>query len=71
MASSPSQDKWAEGVEIEVAAADAKGIWVDLLGDPTSGGSPMTPPFAGGVATGPAAEIPQAGPERHSGSDGI
>jgi hypothetical protein len=60
---SPSQDKWAEGVEFEVAAADAKGIWVDLLGDPTRGDSPMMAPFAGGVASGPATEIPQVGPE--------
>ncbi len=60
---SPSQDKWAEGVEFDVAAADAKGIWVDLLGDPTSGGSPMMAPFARDIAAGPMSEIPQASPD--------
>lgn len=60
---SPSEDKWAEGVEFDVAAADAKGIWVDLVGDPSSGGAPMMAPFAGGMADGPKSKIPQTPPD--------
>ncbi len=63
---SPSQDKWAEGVELDVAAADEKGIWVDLLGAPSSSESPMTPPFARGMATGPVSETPQPVPDNTS-----
>jgi hypothetical protein len=59
---SPSQDKWAEGVGFDVAAADAKAIWVDLVGEPSSSGSPMMPPFARGMAAGPKSETPQASP---------
>lgn len=43
---SPSKEKWAEAEEFEIAAADAPGVWVDLLGQP--GGATMTPPFASG-----------------------
>lgn len=42
-----SEDKWADGIGFEVAGADAEAVWVDLVGDPSSG-SGMTPPFAGG-----------------------
>lgn len=43
----PSDDKWAEAEEIEVASADAPGVWVDLIGE-TSAASSMSPPFAQG-----------------------
>jgi hypothetical protein len=41
-----SEEKWAGGEPLEVAAADpTQGVWVDLLGDPSASGS-MSPPFA-------------------------
>jgi hypothetical protein len=43
----PSDEKWAEGEEFEIAAADTVGVWVDLLGK--SGGGTMTAPFAAGA----------------------
>lgn len=55
---SPSQDKWAGGEAFEFDAADATGIWVDLVGEPGAGGNSMTPPFAGMM---PGPETP-AGP---------
>ena len=41
----PSDEKWAEGEEFEIASADSTGIWVDLMGEPGDGGS-MSAPFA-------------------------
>ncbi len=41
-----SEEKWAGGEPLQVPAADPpEGIWVDLLGDPSSAGT-MSPPFA-------------------------
>lgn len=40
-----SDEKWAEGKLIEIAAADNDSIWVDLIGE-SGGSSGMTPPFA-------------------------
>ncbi len=45
----PSDDKWGGGTPISVPAADSESIWVDLEGQPSSGGSMSTPPFAGGA----------------------
>ena len=42
----PSDEKWASGEEFQVAAADAGGVWVDLLGDPDASSGSMSPPFA-------------------------
>lgn len=62
----PSEDKWAEGVAMKIAAADVDGIWVDLVGEPAASGS-MSPPFAGGMppfASGgsSSSEIPKPAP---------
>ncbi len=43
----PSDQKWGGGEAMEIASADAAGIWVNLTGQ-TSGGGSMSPPFAGG-----------------------
>lgn len=43
----PSTEKWAGGTELNVAAADGESVWVDLVGEPPSGGSMSAPPFAG------------------------
>lgn len=40
-----SDDKWAEGKPIQIAAADNDSIWVDLIGE-ASGSGGMSPPFA-------------------------
>lgn len=40
-----SDEKWAEGKLVEIAAADNDSIWVDLIGA-SGGSSGMTPPFA-------------------------
>lgn len=47
----PSQEKWAEGIELEVPAVDGTGIWIDLVGEPSGSGSSMMAPFAGGSAS--------------------
>jgi hypothetical protein len=47
-----SDAKWAEGTQIAIESADGAGVWVDLVGQPSSGSS-MSPPFATGGA-GPA-----------------
>ena len=56
----PSDEKWAEGEEFEIAAADSTGIWVDLLGEPGDGGS-MSAPFVnrgGGMTPPPTSQQP-------------
>ncbi len=39
-----SDDKWAEGEALTVAAADRDGVWVDLLGE-SGGAAPMSAPL--------------------------
>ena len=60
-----SDEKWAEADVLNVAVADTTSVWVDLVGESSSGGSSMTPPFAGAsaapFASAPAA--PQSPPE--------
>ena len=46
---SPSDKQWAEGEQFDVVSADAKGIWVDLVGNPNESSSAMSPPFAGSI----------------------
>jgi hypothetical protein len=43
----PSEAKWAHGEEIDIAVADSTSVWVDLVGKPPTGASPLSPPFAG------------------------
>ncbi len=58
----PSEAKWADAEEIEIAASDRPGIWVDILGVPTDSPASMSAPFAnrGGsnTASSPAAPTP-------------
>jgi hypothetical protein len=48
-----SDDKWAGGKPIDIAASNGESVWVDIVGDPSQAsgsmsGRSMAPPFAGG-----------------------
>ena len=58
---SASEEKWAEGKSIDIASADTAGIWVDLVGEPSSGAPSMKPPFASNgmfAGSNPSGEMP-------------
>ena len=59
-----SEEKWAGGEPLEVAAADpSQGVWVDLLGDPAPSGT-MSTPFANSMpgSSGPSPSRDNANP---------
>jgi hypothetical protein len=57
----PSTEKWAGGTEMDVEAADGDSVWVDLVGQPSSGGSMSAAPFAG--MTPPAGNFDRSTPQ--------
>jgi hypothetical protein len=64
---SASEKKWADGKTLDVAAADASGIWVDLIGTKSDSGPSMSAPFAGQFSGSPG---PVSSPQASAGGAG-
>ena len=58
-----SDAKWADAESIDVAAADDKAVWLDIVGDQSSAGAPMMsgPAMSGPAMGGPAMGGPAMG----------